>query len=590
MSSSRHTLAIYLTENLAHKLLFGGTVLLWTTGMVLQKLLMPLVVAKAFDRLIDLATTQSVTWSAFTDDVILFISIAIIAQICIDSGLITLSKLKTRVMPRLHLNVFNKLLSQSMNFHANNFSGSLVTQTNRFANAYIALTDSFVINVLQLFILVFVSSVVVFFYSPLIALAMFIWSLGFIGLNLKLTKKRIALSKVAAAADSVQTGYLADSISNVGNIKSFSTQRQEEQRYKALAEDRAFKKYLYWVQAVKNDVLFGIMMTILQVAVLVISIYSIKNDTITIGTLVLAQVYIAQIISGLWGLSSLMRNIEQNLSDAAEMTEILQLSPQVQDRANPESARIKRGKVTFDKVNFHYPEDEKKPLFNNFTLTVQPGEKVGLVGHSGGGKTTVTRLLLRFMDIQRGNITIDGQNIASITQDDLRSHIAYVPQEPLLFHRSIAENIGYGKPDATTKAIEQAARLAHAHEFVKDLPHGYDTLVGERGVKLSGGQRQRVAIARAMIKDAPILVLDEATSALDSESERLIQDALWKLMEGKTTLVIAHRLSTIQHMDRIIVLDNGKIVEQGSHAQLLKNKKGLYAKLWAHQSGGFLED
>ena len=226
---------------------------------------------------------------------------------------------------------------------------------------------------------------------------------------------------------------------------------------------------------------------------------------------------------------------------------------------------------------------------DNFHLDIKPGEKIGLVGPSGGGKTTITKLLLRFMDIQDGSITIDGQDIAAISQQDLRSYIAYVSQEPILFHRSLYDNIRYGKLGATKHEVLAAARHAHADEFIDSLPEGYETLVGERGVKLSGGQRQRIAIARAMLKDAPILVLDEATSALDSESEVLIQDALWKLMESKTALVIAHRLSTIQKMDRIIVLDKGSIVEQGTHTELI-NQKGVYAKLWAHQSGGFLED
>jgi ATP-binding cassette subfamily B protein len=235
----------------------------------------------------------------------------------------------------------------------------------------------------------------------------------------------------------------------------------------------------------------------------------------------------------------------------------------------------------------HSGSDEA--IFDNFTLHIADGEKIGLVGHSGAGKTTFTRLLLRFSDINSGVIEIDGQNIAHITQQDLHESIAYVPQEPLLFHRTIRENIAYGKPHASQAAITTAAKRAHADDFINELPHRYDTLVGERGVKLSGGQRQRVAIARAMLKDAPILLLDEATSALDSESEVLIQDALWKLMEGRTAIVIAHRLSTIQKMDRIIVLEQGTISEQGSHVQLLKNN-GTYAKLWAHQSGGFMED
>jgi ATP-binding cassette subfamily B protein len=222
-------------------------------------------------------------------------------------------------------------------------------------------------------------------------------------------------------------------------------------------------------------------------------------------------------------------------------------------------------------------------------LKIKAGEKVGLVGHSGSGKTTLTRILLRFSDIQKGTIAIDGQDITHITQDDLRRHIAYVPQEPILFHRSLAENIGYGQANASQAEIKAVAKLAHADEFIASLPEKYKTLVGERGVKLSGGQRQRVAIARAMLKNAPILVLDEATAALDSESEALIQDALWKLMEGRTAIVVAHRLSTIQKMDRIIVMDDGKVIEQGTHKELLR-LNGQYAKLWQRQSGGFIED
>ncbi len=218
-----------------------------------------------------------------------------------------------------------------------------------------------------------------------------------------------------------------------------------------------------------------------------------------------------------------------------------------------------------------------------------PGQKVGLVGHSGSGKTTLTRLLLRFSDVDKGTVSIDDQDISAITQASLRRAIAYVPQEPLLFHRSLRENIAYGRPDATDKQIREAARKAHALEFIDKLSSGLDTMVGERGVKLSGGQRQRIVIARAILKDAPILVLDEATSALDSESEQLIQASLAELMKGRTTVVIAHRLSTIQKMDRIIVLEDGKIIEDGSHASLLA-KKGTYAGLWAHQSGGFIEE
>jgi ATP-binding cassette subfamily B protein len=223
------------------------------------------------------------------------------------------------------------------------------------------------------------------------------------------------------------------------------------------------------------------------------------------------------------------------------------------------------------------------------TLHIKPGERIGLAGHSGGGKTTLTKLILRFADVTKGAIAIDGQNIADVSQDSLRSAIAYVPQEPYLFHRSLRENIAYARPDATDDEVMLAVKRANAYEFIKNLPDGLDTIVGERGVKLSGGQRQRIAIARAILKDAPILILDEATSALDSESEKLIQNALTKLMKGRTSIVVAHRLSTIAQLDRIIVLENGSIAEQGSHSELLQHK-GIYATLWAHQSGGFIEE
>jgi ATP-binding cassette subfamily B protein len=282
-----------------------------------------------------------------------------------------------------------------------------------------------------------------------------------------------------------------------------------------------------------------------------------------------------------------MDRVEEGLADAAEMTEIIMQPHDIVDPEKPESSRISKGAVEFSNVTFRYQESDDAGLFENLQLAIPAGQKIGLVGPSGSGKTTLTKLLLRFMDIENGQILVDGQNIAHIAQDDLRRSIAYVAQEPLLFHRSIYENIAYGRAEASAKEIYDAAEKAHAAEFIKDLPKTYDTMVGERGVKLSGGQRQRVAIARAMLKRAPIIVLDEATSSLDSVSEKLITGALDELMEKRTTLVIAHRLSTIRKMDRILVLHEGKIIEDGSHQQLLK-QKGMYAKLWEHQSGDFI--
>lgn len=308
-----------------------------------------------------------------------------------------------------------------------------------------------------------------------------------------------------------------------------------------------------------------------------------------LGVMFLIFTYTSRIVDSLFEFSnSGLRNYSRALGDAAGMVEILGQQPAVVDPIKPSRGAIKDGSIQFKNVTFQHA-GAGDAIFDNLELTIGQGEKVGLVGHSGSGKTTLTRLLLRFSDIDGGQITIGGQDIAKITQARLHESIAYVPQEPLLFHRTIAENIAYAKPTASDEEIQQAAKNAHASEFIALLPEQYQTLVGERGVKLSGGQRQRVAIARAMLKDAPILVLDEATSALDSESEVLIQDALWKLMEGRTAIVIAHRLSTIQKMDRIIVLDNGRIIESGTHQELLK-LGAVYSKFWAHQSGGFIDD
>ena len=262
---------------------------------------------------------------------------------------------------------------------------------------------------------------------------------------------------------------------------------------------------------------------------------------------------------------------------------------EIADESDAKPLEMRKGEINFDKVSFGYSGQGGKSVIENLNLNVPSGQKLGLVGSSGAGKSTLVSLLLRFYETDTGNITIDGQDLSRITQDSLRENISVIPQDTSLFHRSLADNIRYGCLDATDEDIIDAAKKAHAHDFIKDLPKGYETMVGERGLKLSGGQRQRIAIARAILKNAPILILDEATSALDSESEQLIQDSLFELMKGKTVIAIAHRLSTIAKLDRLIVMEQGRIVEDGNHEALLKSK-GHYAKLWDMQSGGFLGD
>jgi ATP-binding cassette subfamily B protein len=329
-------------------------------------------------------------------------------------------------------------------------------------------------------------------------------------------------------------------------------------------------------------------MTIMNICAFAAAIFATEYHIAEIGTIYLVISYTLNVVSQLWSVSNATRNYLRIIGDAGPMIATLDEEIEIQDLEKPEECLIHDGKIEIQNMTFTHDENTK-PLFDNFSLTINSGERVGLIGRSGSGKTSLTKLILRFNDIEKGIIKIDGQDITKITQDDLHNSIAYVSQEPALFHRSLHDNIAYSKPDASEAEVRYAAAQANALDFIQSLNKGFKTLVGERGVKLSGGQRQRVAIARAILKNAPILILDEATSALDSESEKLIQDSLSKLMHGRTSIVIAHRLSTISKLDRIIVLDEGKIVEQGTHEELIANSN-IYAKLWAHQSGGFIEE
>ena len=319
-----------------------------------------------------------------------------------------------------------------------------------------------------------------------------------------------------------------------------------------------------------------------------LSIYLFIEQKISIGTLVLVQTYTFNILTQAWNLEKALTNFVRAVSDSIDSIDVLTTPLLIENPKKPQESAMQTGAIALENISFTYPQGDH--VFEDFSLQIPAGQSVGIVGKSGSGKTTITKLLLRFYDVDGGAIKIDGQDIRHVRQDDLRKAIAYIPQESILFHRSIRENIGYSNPDATTEQVAQAAKFAHADEFIESFDEGYDTKVGERGVKLSGGQRQRVAIARAMLKsDAPILIMDEATSSLDTLSEQYIQDSFSKLMDGRTTIVIAHRLSTIQKMDRIIVLDKGNIVEDGSHTELLAHD-GYYAELWNSQTDGFIQD
>lgn len=494
------------------------------------------------------------------------------------------------VEEKLYEDSFDYLSHQDYSFFTDNFSGSLVTQASRFAKSYTTFNDTIFFHLLPQFFSLTFSLAVIGWYSLPLAAGVFVMWLFAMWVILRFAVNRIPLRRGAVAKESQQVGELADVITNSLTVKTFASENREQQRYRIVNKERGRLFLRSWRRAVRNAWIVEALCVVIQMVVLIAGIILLQRKAISVPTFLLFQVYILRIVHDIGRSVFIARQFEVVAGDAQEMTELLEQQPLIRDKPSAEAGKITQGEITFKTITFRYSgTGNQEPLFDDFSLRIQPGEKIGLVGPSGGGKTTITRLLLRFMDIQDGAIVIDGQDIRDIKQQDLRRAIAYVPQEPLLFHRSIKDNIRYGKPGAFDEEIIAVAKKSFAHDFIKTLPEGYDTLVGERGVKLSGGQRQRIAIARAMLKNAPILILDEATSALDSESERVIQKALWELMKDKTAVVIAHRLSTIQRMDRIVVLDEGRIIEQGSHKKLLENK-GLYARLWSHQSGGFIEE
>lgn len=560
--------------------------LLGIIGAATTEAITPLYFKKLFD-LFAQTQTKDVLAVQFIHILLIIAGIRMIGWVFWRFGTFFIAHFQSSIMADLSDLCFKYLHKHSFAYFNNNFVGSLVKKVNRFTRAFEDITDKFFFSVIRLVVSISIILFVLTKRNLALGLGIAAWLVTFFVVNLIFTKFKLRYDLARSEADSKATGLLADTITNNVNVKLFGGYTREVKKFdKTIGEVKRLRK-LTWDLGNIYEAAQSFLTIVLEVGIFYLAIQLWKTGILTIGDFVLIQSYIFIVINHSWDFGRVIQHIYEDLAEAKEMTEILNEPHEITDIKNASNLEVPAGKIEFKDVGFYY--HATRPILENFNLTIAPKEKVAFVGPSGAGKTTIIKVLLRMHDVSDGKILIDDQEVARVTQESLWKNISMVPQDPILFHRTLLENIRYGKPSATDEEIFRAAKLAHCHEFIKDLPEGYGTYVGERGVKLSGGERQRVAIARAILHNAPILILDEATSSLDSESEKLIQEALDTLIKGKTVLVIAHRLSTIMKMDRIIVIKNGRIAEQGTHHDLLKKNGGIYDKLWKVQAGGFVD-
>lgn len=482
---------------------------------------------------------------------------------------------------------FEYVLGGSTQFFQDNLSGRIADQITTLADNLEVILHRVSVDFLRGASLLVVSFITAYFVNVLFFYILFLWFIAFASFSIWMSARSIQLSSDHASSESQLSGQLVDSLANQSNIRMFSRTTYEVKRMNTFfnAVQQAFQRkerFLILLCCAQGGMI-AVMMGLASITL--IHLYG--KGLVSIGDFALILGLSMELGHMMWYTMYQVDQFNQALGKARQSLHALVIPHEIQDKNHASQLLVTQGRIEFCKVKFNYQGGYT--LFQNKSVTIEAGQKVGLVGYSGSGKSTFVNLILRFYEVIDGQILIDGQNVSDVTQESLRKAMAMIPQDPTLFHRSLMDNIRYGRTEASDEDVIAASKKAHAHEFIHLLPQGYETLVGERGVKLSGGQRQRIAIARSILKNAPILILDEATSQLDSITESNIQDSLWELMQGKTTLVIAHRLSTLLHMDRILVFDRGHIVEDGTHVELL-NRGGLYKTLWDAQVGGFLPE
>lgn len=536
-------------------------------------------------RLVDaLSLSGDSAWSAAVEALIVLLALGAMALITRQLTFYVITDFTLKIMSDMAASSFRKLQRFSTDWHANAFAGSTVRKVSRAMWAMDLLNDTLIIALLPSLLMLVGSVALLAWYWPLMGVLVAIGSVLFIVCTIVISLGFVApAATLANSWDTRMGGALADAISCNAVVKAFGAEKREDARLAKVVTKWRSRTRRTWLIGTLNGFIQGANLLIMRGVVIAFALYLWSQGKATAGdiTFVLTAFFMLQ--GYLRDVGMHIRNLQRSVNDMEELVQIEAEPYGIADKPNAPAIQISNGEIRFDKVTFHYGNHEAA-LYRDFSVKIEAGERVGLVGHSGSGKTTFVKLIQRLYDVSGGAIKIDGQNIAHVTQASLRSQIAIVQQEPILFHRTLAENIAYARPGATQAEVEEAARLASAHDFISRLPKGYATLVGERGVKLSGGERQRVAIARAFLANAPILILDEATSSLDSESEVLIQQAMERLMIGRTTLVIAHRLSTVRALDRLLVFDKGKVLEEGDHDALIRKPGGIYRRLFERQA------
>ncbi|MBP1884626.1 ABC transporter ATP-binding protein [Sinorhizobium mexicanum] len=571
---------IHWKKQPARLLAILGAVLLSTLADVLT----PLYSGRLVDAVVSGAATDEIAWNAAVSAFLMLMALslgAIVLRHVTFMGIVTLT---LKMMSDIASGAFFHIQRFSSDWHANSFAGSTVRKVTRGMWALDLLNDTLLVALFPSVIMLTGSTALMAWYWPMMGVIIGVGSVAFIAVTVTLSLGYVApMASLANSWDTRLGGALADAISCNIVVKGFGAEQREDQRLAKVLGKWQNRTRRTWIRGTINGTAQGTMLLLLRAAVIGFALVLWARGQASAGdiTFVLTSFFILQ--GYLREVGMHIRNLQRSINDMEELVDIHAQPLGIEDRAGATPIRITDGKIEFKDVTFHYGA-HRAPLYDGFSVTIRAGERVGLVGHSGSGKTTFVKLIQRLHDLKAGEIRIDGQDIAGVTQASLRQQIAIVQQEPILFHRSLAENIAYGRPGATQREVEEAARLASAHDFIEALPKGYGTLVGERGVKLSGGERQRVAIARAFLADAPILILDEATSSLDSESEVLIQQAMERLMMGRTTLVIAHRLSTVRALDRLLVFSRGRIAEEGDHGTLIRLKGGIYRGLFERQA------